>query len=150
MTQDISVPKKNNWVGICLFASLAVNIFLAGVVFGQKDGNKPQRGEKIMATIGALKEVSPESRAKAKELVKADWPKIQEDLQGIREKRQEVRGLLEQPSYDPAALEKSFADLRGSVGDMQTEAHELIVKIASELTPEERVAFMKALPKPGF
>ena len=150
MTQDISVPKKNNWIGLCLFVSLAANIFLAGVVFGQKDGNKLQRGEKILATMGALKEVSPESRAKAKELVKADWPKIQEDLQGIREKRQEVRGLLEQPSYDLAALDKSFAELRGAVGDMQTEAHQLVVKIASELTPEERVAFMKALPKPGF
>lgn len=150
MTQEISAPKKNNWIGLCLFVSLAVNIFLAGVVFGQKDGNRLQRGEKILATIGALKEVSPESRAKAKELVKADWPKIQEDLQGIREKRQEVRGLLEQTAYDPAALDKSFADLRVAVGDMQTEAHQLVVKIASALTPEERVAFMKALPKPGF
>lgn len=150
MTQDVSAPKKNNWIGICLFVSLAANIFLAGMVFGQKDGGKFPRGEKLMATIGALKEVSPESRAKAKELVKADWPKIQQDLKDIREKRQAVRGLLEQPGYDPAALEQSFADLRGAVGDMQTEAHQLVSKIAAALTPEERIAFMKALPKPDF
>jgi uncharacterized membrane protein len=150
MTQDISAQKKNNWVGICLFVSLAVNIFLAGVVFGRKDDGAMPRGEKIMAVIGSLKEVSPESRAKAKELVKADWPKIQEDLKGIRAKRQEVRSLLEQPAYDSQALEQSFADLRGAVGDMQTEAHKLVVKIAAELSPEERVAFMKSLPKPGL
>lgn len=150
MTQDVSVPKKNNWVGICLFVSLAVNIFLAGVVFGRKDSDVMPRGEKIVAAIGAIKEVSPESRAKAKNLVKAEWPKIQENLKGVRAKRQEVRSLLEQPSYDPEALEESFADLRSAVADVQAEAHQLVVKIAEELSPEERVAFVKALPKPGF
>lgn len=148
MTQDITKQKKNNWIGVCLFVSLAVNVFLAGVVFGR--GGTAPRGEKMVAVIGSLKEISPESRARAKELVKADWPKIQEDLKDIRAKRQEVRSLLEQPAYDAVALEQSFADLRGAVGDMQTEAHRLIVKIAAELSPEERVAFMKALPKPGL
>lgn len=142
--------KSKSWVGICLFVSLAVNIFLAGVVFGRKDANQFPRGEKVVAAIQGFKELSPESRTKAKELVKEDWPKIQEGIQDIRGKRQNIRSLLEQEQYDPAALDQSFADLRGAVTDMQTTAQKLVVKIAKELSPEERVAFLKALPKPNF
>lgn len=142
--------KTKSWVGICLFVSLAVNIFLAGVVFGRKDASPFPRGEKVIAAIQSFKELSPESRTKAKDLVKADWPKIQEGIQDIRGKRQNIRSLLEQEQYDPAALDQSFAELRGAVTDMQTTAQKLVVKIAEELSPEERVAFLKALPKPNF
>jgi uncharacterized membrane protein len=151
MSNQTTAKSNKSWVGILLFLSLGVNIFLGGVVWGRGDhGVRADRVEKVVTAMKSFQQLSPETREKAKAQFKEEWPAIQEQAKGIRTKRQEVRKLLEQENYDAEALDKAFADLRDAVNQVQLDGQKLIIQLAADMSPEERVAFVKNMPKPSF
>jgi|GEM_PF-2032842 len=151
MSDKTTCKSNKSWVGILLFLSLGVNIFLGGVVWGRDEpGLRGERVEKVITAMKSFQQLSPETREKAKAQFKQEWPAIQEQVKGIRAKRQEVRQLLEQETYDAEALDKAFAELRAAVNKVQADGQKLVVQIAADMSPEERVTFVKNMPKPAF
>lgn len=131
--------------GILLFLSLTLNVFLGGMVAGNRSSEATiQRLEKLATTLSAFRELSPASREKAKAILKRDWPEIKQRLAEIRDTRAEVKEMLSRPEYDRAALEGKFADLRRLTTEAQTRGQTMAADIADAITPEERLKLVRS------
>jgi uncharacterized membrane protein len=130
-------------VGLVFFMSLSANMALAGMVAGSQQAS--QIITKIGSAVAAFADLSPQSRDKAVDIFKADWPKIKADLEKIRAKRGEAKEVLAKPDYKRADLEKIFADLRGDVTELQAEGQSVALDIADAITPEERMKLIKSI-----
>jgi uncharacterized membrane protein len=127
-------------IGVLLFLSVTLNVFLGGIVAGSRNGGDAvQRIEKLATTLSAFRELSPASREKAKEIVRRDWPAIKQRLADLRDKRKEVKDLLGQPDYSRETLEKKFAELRAMTAEAQARGQAMAADIAGAVTPEERM-----------
>jgi Spy/CpxP family protein refolding chaperone len=130
-------------LGVVFFLSLSANMALAGMVAGSEHAS--QIITKIGSAIAAFADLSPQSRDKAIDIFKADWPKIKADLDKIHEKRAEAKEILARPDYKRADLEKVFAELRTDVTTLQAEGQGVALDIADAITPEERVKLVKSV-----
>lgn len=141
--------KKNFWIYTVLFLSIVGNVFMAGILAGRY-GMPPvaQRMERAAEAVKSFRSLPPETRDKVKTVLKKELPQVREMLGDIREKRGNVRSVLEQKDYDKSALQKAFDELYQSVDALQLHGQKIVVDMAESLTPEERVALLKAMPKP--
>jgi len=128
-------------VGLVLFLSLAGNIYMAGRMAGSRG---PHFG-KLATVVEAFADLSPESRGKAVDIVKKNWPEVQKQLKAIRATRQEVKKILSAPTYKRTDLEKKFAELRAEVTTLQKTGQEAAADIAGAITPEERLKLCKTI-----
>lgn len=145
--------KKSVWIYGVLFASLICNVFLAGVVMGRHTSAPAGLPivDRLIENARNLKELPPETRDKVRAAVKQDLPHLRALIKKVREKRAGVRDVLAQPDFDQAALDKAFEELFQAVNDVQREGQDIVRDVANALTPEERAALLKAMPRgPAF
>jgi uncharacterized membrane protein len=138
--------------GIALIVSVALNLFLVGLLAGgwvlhdrgDRFGRFPGAGIRF-----ARQDLAPDSRA----LVRKLWEERREAARPqwlkMREARRKVRELATADTVDPAALEAAFADLRQRSIALQAMTHELMVKIAESLPAAERKKLFARRIRPG-
>lgn len=148
---DTVCKKTSFWIYGALFLSLAANMFMGGLLMSRY-GTPPaaQRIERLSEAAKNFRTLPPETRDKVKAELKKELPQVREMLGDIRAKRLAVRQVLEQKDYDKAALQKAFDELYKSVDALQLHGQKMVVDMAESLTPEERIALLKAMPKPGL
>lgn len=136
-------------VGIVLFISLMANVFMGGMLVGKhKYGLGDGAGFRAGKFIEAFRDLSPETREKAKTAVKDGWPVIKERLEAVREKRDAVKKIVLQKEYKDEDLDKAFAAVREEVNKLMDEGQKLGKSVLKNLTPEEREQFIRKLPSP--
>lgn len=140
MTLQFSKPL----VGFIVFLSLAANVFFGGMLVGKHVYGGPGDG-KFGVLVSALKDLSPDSRGKAIDTAGKDWPKVQKQLEELRQKREAVKAILASPDYKQADLDKAFAGVRAAVDKTIEAGQGMVGDLAADLTPEERIKLVKSL-----
>lgn len=141
----------SRWVGWALVASLALNLFLAGVIGARfwrehwRDG--PERASfGAFGPMGRIAGALPEAgRAKVKAAMEARQQEMRERSREFRRARTEAMQALSAEAYDRGRAEAAFAESRRRADAMSEVVHATMIEASSQLTPEERKAFRERL-----
>lgn len=134
-------------VSVALFASLAINLFLGGLMMGRwldpRHHGGPAHAERDRPPAGSapgwlLRAVGPEG---APALDKA-WRTKSGDIEPLRVATDRARAAvveaLESTPYDPVAYAAALAGYRDAMHRMRTAVDGLMVDIVGQLTAEQR------------
>lgn len=140
--------KTQLWMGGLLFASLALNLFLGGMVIGRQAA--PERGERFKAFQEQIEMLPETERKMAQEVIHEYRPKLKEEMQALREQRQNIFALIQSDNYSRAEAEERFRALREQTLKVQALTQAMMLDLADQLGPEKRAALLqsqgKALP----
>jgi uncharacterized membrane protein len=136
------------WIYIGLFVSLALNLFLAGVigahVFWQR-GHHPHRGPfNIRHAYSVLK---PADQTKAKAIWAANRQAFFEKIKEIRKARRAVRQLLQDDATDYKKVEAAITNVSNKRHEIHKLVRGVVQKIAASLPATERMKFYRAALK---
>lgn len=140
------------WLAIAFTASLAVNVFLAGLFVGQRmmapmppaaaaafrGGDRP--GERGMpAIVNRIAEIlPPEQRTEFLATVDKHRAEIMAAGAAVRDARGKVRELLSADNFDRAATESAMNDLRDRHSAFQRVLQTAMLDATEALPPETR------------
>ena len=128
-----------------LVVSLAVNLFLGGVLAGRftsKVVQESQTRRSIQAMLAPLPDAQRE--LVRREIGKA-MPAVRERFAALQRSRTALSEEMTKPSPDNAALERAFADVQVQSAAIGAELQKAIVRALPSLTQDERRAMVQAL-----
>ncbi|MDX2233582.1 MAG: periplasmic heavy metal sensor [Hyphomonadaceae bacterium] len=135
-----------------LFASLAVNVLLVGVVGGaalsEWRGERTRtetavaRAPNMRAILGAL---PPERAAAVRARVIETWQDAREDRQRMRQARMAALRTAAADPYDAAATQRAFGEMRAADAVVTARFHDVIAQTLGEMTVEERRDVLRRL-----
>lgn len=157
MMPSSPAPRRNNW----LIASAALNMFLLGgiaaaVLFGPQ---RPPRGAGFggpppMHEGGPGRSfadaLSPAGRDKVLAMRAEDEATIDAQLSALRDARRAMDQAFVAEPFDRAAFDAAFADLRAAEAAMSARMGERVAALAGVLSPDDRRAFVRSLPRLPF
>jgi uncharacterized membrane protein len=141
-------------VRTALFASLAINLLLVGVVGGAAISNLRHdriAAEKAVArapNMRALMDSLPPERAQTirSDVVKT-WREAREERRAARAARIELYRIAGAEPYDAAAVKAAFARMRAADGEVTRQFHEVVADSMAKLTSEERREMLRTLAR---
>lgn len=139
---------EGRWVGWVLIVSLALNLFLAGIVGMRywREHFRPPPDRAMMGPVGRITQGLPESgRAKVKAAMDATREQYREQGREFRRARGEAIQALAAEPYDRAKVEASFAEARRRADAMSAIMQSALIEASARLTAEERKAFRERL-----
>lgn len=157
MTPSPPAPRRNNW----LIASAALNMFLLGgiaaaVLFGPHRpprsagfGSPPPMHDGGPGRSFAYA-LSPAGRAKVMAMRAEDEAGINAQLSALRDARRAMDQAFVAEPFDRAAFDAAFARLRAAEAAMSARMGERVAALAGALSPEDRRAFVRSLPRMPF
>lgn len=140
--------RAGKWLVIALFLSVAVNLFLGGLIAGRFAAG--ERGQVALPAISAGQQrpgpimqrmlaVVPEAE---RPIIEAAFAKrrgeFQAAQQAVRQARQRVGAIMAAEPHDPQAQAAAFTELRGRVEASQRLLHEALTEAAQKLSPAAR------------
>lgn len=148
------IQGKQRFFAIVLVISLGINLFLGGIVVGKYFGNiseprfshpaPPPMRLKIPWMIESLSE---EGQAKVRPLMRKHRQQIKHKMHRSRQTRHQVHQLLTAPDFNADALSEALAKLSQQRVEAQKTMHAFLVKIASQLSEEDRQRLSEATQK---
>ena len=141
---------------IALFASLAMNLFIVGLVVGAKvtERRPPPRGERMLVLSGpgpaatAIRNLPAEQR----EAFRATAPGAMREANArFREARRLRQSAMRQLAEEPVETRAVLAELaraRAIEAEARGALDNRIIGFAATLPPEHRAAFAKAMLRP--
>lgn len=136
--------KKQTVILIALSLSIATNIFLGSLFFGQSLGKAESfQSRPFKAVMEHVRNLPEEQREAAIDTLQDAKPELQAAMKETREARKAVFAYIKSPEYDRAEAEKRLADLRDKTAAVQTSAQRVMLDLADQLTPEQRAVFLK-------
>jgi len=136
--------------GITLLISLAVNLFLGGILMGWylHGGNDsahpfPPKWDHPPAILQAL----PEAADRIEPILQRNAPQIHPKIKQLQQIKREVRHQIAAETLDTIALENAFAQMRQAELETKTAIHRVFVEVINSLTPEERQRLEQRLPR---
>ena len=139
---------EGRWVGWVLIVSLAVNLFLAGIVGMRywREHFRPQPDRAMMGPVGRITQGLPESgRAKVRATMDAKREQYREQGREFRRARSEAMQALAAEPFDRAKVDAAFAEARRRADSMSAIMQTALIEASAQLTPEERKAFRERL-----
>ncbi len=141
------VRKAPRWMWVLLVVSLAANLLVVGVVVGAGYGRPfvsgPGAGllgfQLVRYSLGR----SAETRTETRKILSAERPRIDPLRRELRDARQGLASAFVAEPFDAArvkAAQMKVLDLERRLGE---EALDALVRIAGNLTPEERRKFVE-------
>lgn len=127
-----------------LAVSVAVNLFLGGVLAGRFTGEAQgtQTRRNIEAMLAPLPE---EKRTLVRQELRTAMPQVRQHFAALREARAGIARELVKPEPDRAALERGFAEVQARSTAIQAAFQQAFLRAAPGLTQEERRAMVRAL-----
>lgn len=141
----------SRWIGWALVASLALNLFLAGMIgvrfWREHWRESPERA--MAGTFGPMGRITgamPESsRDKVKAVMETRQQEVRERGREYRRARTEAMQALSADAFDRSRAEAAFAEARRRADAMSEGVHAAMIEASSQLTPDERKAFRERL-----
>lgn len=131
-----------------LLVSLAVNLFLAGVlgghIYSEGFGHFLKRERPPMAVV---KDLSEDSRAIVRAAFKERSPTLRALGREMREERRRVEGLLSADPFDEAATRASMQEMARIDSQIRAEFQAAALVIAAQLPADEREKFARFLKR---
>lgn len=135
---------RRSWVALALAASVALNLFLAGVVAGRFGGQAAQ-GVQAQRNLEAALAPLPEAKRDAvRRELRRVMPEVRRDQQAMQQARAAIAEELSRPQLDAAALDRHFREVQTRTTSMQHALQQAFKRAAADLTPEERRALIEA------
>ena len=141
-------PKRRPWILIALIVSLALNLFLGGLMIGRWVSGPPHHraaaaergpggepGRILQRMAGSLPQ---EHRPAFEAVIGRHQERIVVLATQAREARAQVRDVLNKEPFDRAALDRAFETVRTRNDALQTEIQATIAEAAAALPPEAR------------
>ena len=150
-------PRTGKWLAAAFTASLAVNVFLAGLFVGQKMTTPPpppeaafrpadRPGDRPMPAIldRVADALPPDQRATFLGVMEKHRADIAAAGGGVREARMKVRELMASDQFNRAATEAAMSDLRARHAAFQQALQSAFVDAAQALPPDARRRMVNA------
>jgi uncharacterized membrane protein len=132
---------------VLLVASLALNLFLAGVLVGRFTGQLAQDSE-TRRVIQAMLAPLPEAK---RELMRKEFgdamPRVREQFAALQRARAALAQEIVKPVPDSAALEQGFATVQAHSTAIGAELQKAMIRGLPALTQEERRSMVEALAR---
>jgi uncharacterized membrane protein len=152
--------RAGKWLAIGLTASLAINLFLAGVYashwYMHSRGRPVERpamsdnNRGIPPFLDRMAEALPSGdRAKFTDTVSKHQPEISRIGASVREARRQARAAMMAENFDRAAAEKAFGELRDRNVRFQQSLHETLMDAAATLPAPARRQMIEAGRRSG-
>ena len=133
-------------IAIALFASLALNLFLGGVMVGRWLAPQPPTaafeaggfGGLIANMRAAAATLPAEQQAALREAMGHHRSEIREELIALRDARQAALATLVAEPFDRVSTEAAFAELQQQSQAVQTAIHEAMLDAAERLPGDAR------------
>ena len=146
------VPSRRGktWLAVGLFASVLLNLFLAGVVTGRLAGAGPVAdmfaGAPPASAASSGRELMLErflalplaDRLRFRRAMAAHRDTLRAAAAALTRARLHVLAVLAAPTYDSHAMEDAFAAVRQATTAAQVALHEALIEAAATLSPAAR------------
>jgi uncharacterized membrane protein len=141
----VSTPaSRRRWVAIALAVSVALNLFLAGVVAGRVGGQAMQ-GMQAKRSLEATLAPLPEAKRDAvRRELRRVLPEVRRDFQAIQQARAAAAEELLRAQPDGAVLDRHFREVQVRTTAMQHALQQAFKRAAADLTVEERRTLIEA------
>ncbi len=141
-------PPLRLWLRVLLFASLAVNLLIAGMaisffLFHDGPRGRPPRVDQVGGPLTHA--LSHEDR---RAIGRALWREYRDDRparSAIRAEYRDIIAALRAQPYDPAPVAESLGRQLAHVTERQKLGHDLLLQRLERMTPAEREAFADRL-----
>jgi uncharacterized membrane protein len=152
------IQGKQRLFAIILLSSLALNIFLGGILVGKHLGNisgqkfdhplpPPPKRERLRWMIRTLPE---ESREKVRPLIQKYSAETKHQIRRVKRARRAVNEQLRASDFNAEAFSKALAVLDQEKGKAQKMMNTVLIEIANQLDEEDRHRLVEAMRKPRF
>jgi uncharacterized membrane protein len=139
------VRRAPRWMLVVLFASLAVNLVIVGSVAGavwRHRGPPAWAGVVIPNLLGYASTFAPDRRKQIWELTRTERGRMRPFRREVRAAREETTKALAAEPFDRQQFLAAQAKQAEAENRARAAVQDLYVKIAENLTPEERRAFV--------
>jgi len=139
-------------LALLLFLSVALNLFVAGMVVGQwdrwdgfKGHDGPRHGKSMSKVIKHVlgDDLPPEMR----DLLKQHEEAMRENFEESRESRREIRDVLVREPFDRDAYLEALDRMNAVHDRMRAETHSFMIEIMDRLTPKQRRKLVEKLDR---
>jgi uncharacterized membrane protein len=134
---------RRTWVAVALAVSVALNLFLGGVVAGRIGGQAMQSGHAQRGLETALASLPEGTREAVRRELRRAMPEVRRDLQAMQRARAAAAEELLRPQPDDAALDRHFREVQLRTASVQHALQQAFKRAAASLTPEERRALIE-------
>lgn len=138
--------------GFWLTASLALNLFLAGLWIGgfaTDSGDSPLEGFRppppLFSAQGILFALPEDRREEARDILDAKSAQIRAAIEDLRDARLAVAVAMASEPLDQAATSAALAELRKRTEAVQAVLHGIVFEIAEGLDPADRERLARAV-----
>lgn len=125
---------------VILAVSAALNLFFLGLIAarfigpGRGFNMRGDMGERAFLRRSGLHSAGP----KAQDVIRQYRETVRDGVRSLAGARAEVKAALQADPYDPARVDKAFADVRARTVAMQLDIHMALANVSRELTPAQR------------
>lgn len=150
MSETVTKPRR--WVMPLLFASLALNLLIAGIVVGwMASHGSDRRGDfgTVRGLVGEpfLRALPDDQRRAMMRDVIREAPRIRESRESLRARFEAFLAALRAEPYDPAAVAALLKEQRDVALRRQDIGERLLLERLAEMTPDQRDAYATALER---
>ncbi len=146
-TTQVAAPKRG--LKIALAVSVAINLAVAGLIFGAMlHGGPGGRGDMMVRDFGFgpfEDALQPQDRAALRETVRGRMGDIRAARQQMQRDGLAILGALRADPFDPAALTLALETQTQNIADRLTFGRDVMRDFVLGLTPEARTAFADRL-----
>jgi hypothetical protein len=151
---------KSRAIGLVLMASLAVNLFLAGILIMPMFQDRPHRFHDGAGMSNSNREPgatpnqgqtrpSKEALKGLTDAAAATRPELSAALKEIGTARREVARVLATEPFDPQAFDTASKNLRTKIETAQDLAGSILSAAAAKMPPEDRLSLLPMTFNPG-
>ena len=153
MTDRTDPKTVGRWVKVILFASLAINLFFAGLLIGGP-AFRGGPGAAMMPNPRMFVEaLGPREGRRVQREIRRSVPDLREKFKAVRANHLRVVAALRADPYDPQALTDALGNVREAHTELAASFQEPLATVFGNLTYEQRLKLADALeqmrPRPG-
>lgn len=153
MSNAADTGRRRRWFGIALFASLAVNLFLVGILVGGLASGRPHglpfggppRGGPDIVRGGQFSQLSEASRERMAAILEDRSDAMRGRVRAMRSAQREAARVLSADSYDAEKAAAALRELRLRTEELQAEIHAALATVARDLSQEERARLSRTI-----
>ncbi|ABS62576.1 conserved hypothetical protein [Parvibaculum lavamentivorans DS-1] len=149
---DMNTPtpeKRRRWLGPALLVSLAVNLFLLGLISVPLIMGPPDRGGPRGSMHGlfheSFRDLPEGDRAAIRKVMIGHFPAIRPHLRSMRDAKSRLSEALAAEPYDEATVRAAFDDMDAAMREMTAIGQNAMMAGFAQLTPEQRRRVAEAM-----
>lgn len=137
---------KVKWIVLALALSLAINVFIAGLVIGR--GARPMPPGQNQPNVGfnmkkLNKYLSPAERRKFRKAMVQQRDMLRGKYFEMKEAERRIKELITAPDIDPEELTQALQDHADFAQDLQSPVRKIVAEIILDLDHESRIQLAK-------